>query len=327
MRAAGIRAFGDVNVLENMTLEPRVAGEGEVRVRVQFAGLNAIDTHVRRGAFLGRGDKHDWPLVLGYEGAGIVENVGPGVSRIMVGDRVAWCGFAGSHAELAVVPEWRLTSIPETVPLDVATALQLDGLLAHALGVSVFPVKDGDRVLVQGAAEPACQLLIQIAKGQGATVIASVNRDIEAGAAKAAGADHVLTIDGGHVADAVRHLTDGYGCHVVYDWIGRSTFRSSLAACGRRGVLVLNGGASGPVEPVPPEQLAAAGSVFLTRPHLGDFLQTSDEIAWRMSDLLTAWGQGSLDVPVGRYLPLEGAREGHLAIEAGTASGKILIKL
>lgn len=327
MRAVGIRAFGGVDIVENLNIEPRLPGDGEVRVLVRFAGLNPIDTHVRKGAFLGREGREAWPLVLGYEGAGEVEQVGPGVTSLKAGDRVAWCGLAGSQAELAIVPEWRLMPIPAAVPMDVAVALQLDGLLAHALSVSVFPLKEGDRVLMQGATEPASQLLIQIAKAQGATVIATVNRAIEAGAPKAAGADHVLAIEGGRIGEQVRELTGGLGCHVVYDAIGRTTFASSLAACARRGVLALYGGTSGPVEPVAPEMLAAAGSIFLTRPHLGDFLQTREEIAWRMGDLLTAWSHGGLKVEIGRYLPLEGAREGHIALDAGTATGKILVKI
>lgn len=328
MRAVGIKAFGGVEAVETMTLEPPSPGEGQVRIRVSFAGVNPIDVHVRKGAFLGSdAQKPDWPLVLGYEGAGEVDEVGPGVGGLRPGDRVAWCGTAGSHAELAVVPAWRLFPVPPSVPLDVACALQLDGLLAHALTVTVFPLTAGDKVLAHAASDPATQLLIQIAKAQGAMVIATVRRAVDQGAALACGADHAVSLEDRSWPQRVRELTGGSGCHVVYDAYGRDTVDGSMAACRRRGMVVLHGGHSGPVEHVRPEQLAASGSLYLTRPHLSDFMQDAEELRWRMGGLVEAWQGNKLQVRIGRILPLEAAREGHLAIEAGTAPGKILIKI
>jgi NADPH2:quinone reductase len=299
-----------------------------VRVKVAFAGVNPIDVYVRRGAYLGRGEKEPvWPLVLGYEGAGAVEAVGADVEGLAPGDRVAWCGFPGAHAEAVNLPAWRLVRVPEKMPLDVACALQLDGMLAHALSVSVFPIRSGDSVLIQSGADPAALLLIQIAKAQGADVIATVARESDVGGPKSAGADQVIVLAGGDPVAIIRSATRGQGCHVVYDAFGKSTIAASMACCRRRGVVVLHDGHTGPVEAVRPDDLAASGSLYLTRPHLADFLQDATEVHWRMEGLFEAWLNGRLHVGVGRILPLEAARDGHLAIEGGTATGKVLLKI
>lgn len=328
MRAIGIRAFGGPEVLESLQIEPRQPDAREVRVRVEFTGVNPIDVHVRRGAFLGRAQSASaWPFILGYEGAGVVEALGPEVVEFAPGDRVAWCGCPGAHAELVVLPSWRLVRVPEDMPLDIACSLQLDGMLAHALAVSVFPIKSGDRVLVHSGADPASLLLTQIAKAQGAEVIATVARDSEVGGPRSAGADHIVTLASGDAVEQIRSATRGQGCNVVYDAIGKDTIAISIACCRRRGVVVLFDGRSGAVDAVRPDDLAAAGSLYLTRPHLADFMQDATEVQWRTGGLFDAWRQGLLKVGGGRILPLEGAREGHLAIEGGTAAGKILLKV
>ena len=328
MRAIGIKAFGGPEVLEALAVEPRSPEADEVRVNVAFAGVNPIDVHVRRGAFLGRGQKAPaWPLILGYEGAGIVDVVGSRVEGLAPGDRVAWCGCPGAHAEAVVLPAWRLVRVPENMPLEMACALQLDGMLAHALSVSVFPIKSGDRVLIQSGADPAALLLTQIAKAQGAEVIATVARDSDIGGPRSAGADHVIALDSGDPVASIGAATRGQGCHVVYDAFGKDTIATSIACCRRRGVVVLHDGHSGPVDTVRPDDLAASGSLYLTRPHLADFMQDATEVRWRMEGLFDAWLQGRLKVGGGRILPLEAAREGHLAIDDGTAAGKILLKV
>lgn len=328
MRAIGIKAFGGPEVLEALSIEPPALPSGFARIKVAFAGVNPIDTHVRRGAFLGRDQKAPvWPMVLGYEGAGTVEAVAPDAEGVKVGDRVAWCGLPGAHAETIVVPAWRLVPVPEKIPLDIACALQLDGMLAHALSVSVFPIKAGDRVLIQSGADPAALILIQIARAQGAEVIATVTADSEVGGPRAAGAHHVVVLAPGNPAEAIRSMTGGEGCHVVYDAIGKDSIASSIACCRRRGMVVLHAGHSGPVEKIRPDDLAAAGSLYFVRPHLADFMQDATEVRWRMEGLFDAWLQGRLKVSVGRILPLEAAREGHLALEARTAAGKILLKI
>ncbi len=328
MRAVGIKAFGGPEVLEILDLKAADPGPGQVQVKVAFAGVNPIDVHVRRGAYLGSVQRPpEWPMVLGYEGSGEVETVGSGVDGIKPGQRVAWCGQPGSHAETANVAAWRLMPVPDQMPLDIACALQLDGMLAHALCVTAFPVGAGDRVLVHAGADPTSQLLIQIAKGQGAEVIATVARDTDKGAPKAAGADHVIGLAGGDAVAAIRELTGGAGCHVVFDSVGRDTIAASIACCRRRGMVVLFGGQSGAVDTIRPDDLAAAGSIYLTRPHIADYMQDATEVRWRMAGLFDAWAAGQLKVGIGRILPLDGTREGHLAIEAGTAAGKILIKM
>ena len=328
MRAIGIKAFGGPEVLAAMTIEPVPPTAGQARVRVAYSGVSSLEVHVRRGAFIGEAARSpDWPLVLGYEGSGVVETVASDVEGLTVGDRVAWCGASGAHAEAVTLAAWRLVRVPQEMPLDVACALQLDGMLAHALTVSVFPIKAGDRVLVQSGADPAALLLTQIAKVQGAEVIATVSRESDVGGPGAAGADHTIVLGTDDPEGRILAATGGQGCHVVYDAIGRDTIRLSLACCRRRGVVALHDGHSGPVETVRPDDLAAAGSLYLTRPHLADYMQDAAEVRWRMEGLFEAWLKGLLKVGIGRILPLEAAREGHLALEGGTATGKILLKI
>ncbi|MDX2157486.1 MAG: quinone oxidoreductase [Hyphomicrobiaceae bacterium] len=328
MRAVGIKAFGGPEVLEMMTLGDPEPGPGDVRVKVMFAGVNHIDVHVRRGDFRGADRPPLEPLVLGYEGAGEVDAVGAGVTAIEPGARVAWCCVPGSHAERMVVPAWRLVPVPASVPLDIACALQLDGALAHALTVSAFPVRADDWLMVQGGAEVVSQLVIQVAKAQGARVIAIVRREVDAAVPRAVGADlTIVATDGGRVVEQVREATGGQGCHAVLDGVGRDTIATSIACCRRRGVVVLYGAVSGAVDAIRPDDLAAAGSIFLTRLHLPDYMQDAAEVRWRSGDLLDAWQAGQLRFDVGRILPLDGAREAHRALEGPTATGKILLKL
>ncbi len=328
MRAIGIRAFGGLGVLETLAVEAPPLAIGMVRVKVAYSGVNWIDVHVRRGAFLGRqSGSQDWPVILGYEGTGMVDAVGDGVEGFSVGDLVAWCGVPGAHAELALVPAWRLVPVPKAMPLDVACALQLDGVLAHALSISVFPIQSGDRVLVQSGADPAALLLIQIAKALGATVIAMVPTEADGSAPRAAGADHVVVLEAGAAAGQIESATDGQGCHVVFDSLGRDSIDMSFASCRRRGMVVLYDARSGPVEQISPVDLAASGSLYLARPHLADFLQDAAEVRWRTGGLFDAWQSGRLKVGIGRILPLDAAREGHLALESGAAAGKILLQI
>jgi NADPH:quinone reductase len=328
MRAVGIRSFGDVDVLEVSTVADPVPGAGEACVKVAYAGVNRIDVDVRRGSFASAGGVLSAPLLLGYEGAGEVEAVGSGVTDVAPGDRVAWCCVPGSHAERAVVPVWRLVKVPEAMPLDIACALQLDGVLAHALTVSAFPVRAGDWLLIQGAAEGVGPMLIRIAKALDARVVAVVRREIDATGPRAAGADAVVvSSDGAEIVRRVRETTGGQGCNAVFDGVGRDTIDASIASCRRRGVVVLYGASSGAVDSVSPDALATAGSIFLTRLHLPDFMQDETEVRWRTGDLFAAWAAGRLEVNVGRILPLDGAREAHLALEAPIPSGKILLRM
>jgi NADPH2:quinone reductase len=328
LRAVGIRKFGGPEALEVLAIEPKAAKAGQVRVAVAFASVDPVDVHVRRGAYLGSAARvPEWPLVLGYEGAGTVESIGPEVTDIAVGDRVAWCGVAGAQAELATIPAWRLARVPERMPLDVACALQLDGLLAHALTTSVFPIGRGDTILIQAGGDAAGLLTTQLAKSRGATVIVTVPRTTDAGGPRAAGADLVLALEDGDVSDRIREATGAQGCHAVFDAGGRETFPASLANCRRRGVIALLASRTGPTGAIWPEDLAAAGSVYVTRVHLGDYLRDAAETRWRARELMDGWLAGQLEARIGRIFPLAAAREGHIAIESGMATGKILIQI
>ena len=327
MRAIGIRSFGGPEVLEAVTIPVPEPPAGSVRVKVAYTGVNPIDVHIRRGAFLGRSRADpSWPMVLGYEGVGTVDALGDGVEGVAMGQSVAWCGVPGAHAEMAVVPAWRIVPVPDRLPLDIACALQLDGMLAHALAVSVFPIRPGDSILVLAAADPAALILIQIAKAQGARVIAAVENGADVGGPTNAGADRVVDMSAEDLSAIVTAETGGEGCHAVFDAFGQPTIASSIACCRRRGMIVLHGGHRGPVDTISTGALAAAGSLYFCRPHLSDFMQDATEVRWRMGGLFEACLEGQLKVGPGRILPLEAAREGHLTLEAGTAAGKILLK-
>lgn len=328
MRAIGIRKFGGPEVLEALAVAVPEAPAGAVRVKVAFTGVNPIDVHVRRGAYFGR-DRSEpaWPMLLGYEGAGTIDALGTDVEGFTLGQRVAWCGVPAAHAEMAVVPAWRLVPVPDRLPLDIACALQLDGMLAHALSTSVFPIKAGDCILVLAAADPAALILIQIAKAQGARVIAAVESEADVGGPSSAGADRVVVLSTSDLPAAISGETQGEGCHAVFDAFGQATIASSIACCRRRGMIVLHGAHRGPVDTIRTDELAAAGSLYFTRPHLSDFIQDAIEVRWRMEGLFEACLAGMLKIGPGRILPLAAAREGHLALETGTAAGKILLKV
>lgn len=327
MRAVGIRAFGGLEALEIMSVPDPAPGPGEALIRTAFAGINFVDVYMRRGDYA-KTARHggELPMVLGREGSGEVVQVGTGVTDIKVGDRVAWCITQGAYAEFAVVPAWRLVLVPTEVPLDVACALQLQGSTAHYLALSTFPIKAGDTVLVHSAAGGVGQLLTQIASGLGATVIATVGSEAKIAIAKSRGADHVIDTSKEDFLPRVMEITGKRGCHAVYDAVGKDTIARSIAACRRRGVVALYGGASGAVEAVNPQALAEAGSVFLTRPHLADYLQDAAEVRERSGDIMSAWQAGALKVTIDRVWPLEGAREAHRTIEARQTTGKLLLK-
>ena len=327
MRAVGIKAFGGLDALELLQVREPEPGPGEAVVKVAFAGVNFVDVYMRNGAYANSArNGGDLPMVLGREGAGEVVKVGAGVTDVKRGDRVAWCITQGSYAELAVVPSWRLVPVPSDVPLDIACALQLQGATAHYLATTTFPIQAGDAVLVHSGAGGVGQLLIQIAKAQGAIVIATVGNDAKAAIAKARGADHVIVYTKEDFLPRVMEITEKKGCSAVYDAVGRDTIARSIKACRRRGVVALYGGASGAVDNISPQALAEAGSVFFTRPHLADYMQDAAEVRERCNDLLGAWKAGHLKVAIDRVYPLDGVREAHQTIEGRGTTGKLLLK-
>ena len=320
MHAVQLQSHGGPEVLEYVDLalpEPR---PGEARVALEAVGVNFIDIYYRTGAY-----KAELPLIPGQEGAGRVDAVGEGVTDIAVGDRVAYAMHTGAYVEHATVPASKLVPIPEQVGTAVAAAAMLQGMTAHYLTHSTYPVKPGDQVLVHAAAGGAGLLLCQIAKRLGARVIGTVSTEEKAGLAREAGADEVILYTEQDFVRETRRLTDGAGVHVVYDSVGKTTLDGSLNVLRPRGYLVLFGQSSGAAEPLDPQVLNARGSLFLTRPTLGHYVQNRDELLWRANDLFNWIAAGELSVRVDRTFPLAEAAEAHRALESRRTTGKLLL--
>jgi NADPH:quinone reductase len=319
-RAVVVRATGGPDALEFTDVAAKSPGAGELLVDVAAAGVNFIDCYHREGRY---------PLPLpfgpGVEGTGRVSAVGADVSGFAVGDRVAWSQTQGSYAEQAVVPARDAVPVPDGVDDDTAGALLLQGLTAHYLVASTYPVQKGDTVLVHAAAGGVGLLLVQLAKARGARVIGTVSTEAKEALAREAGADEVIRYDLTDFAPAVRELTDGAGVAAVYDGVGKTTFDGSLASLKPRGMMALFGASSGAVPPVDPQRLNQAGSVFLTRPSLGAHLATREELEWRVGELFEAVTDGSLTVRVGGRYPLAEARRAHEDLEGRRTTGKLLL--
>lgn len=325
MRAIEATAAGGPDVLTLVELPDPEPAADEVLVRVAAAGVNFIDTYRRSGAY-----PMPFPHVVGTEGAGEVVAVGADVSEIAVGDRVAWSTSRGSYAELQTVRESHALPVPAGVSDEVAGALLLQGLTAHYLTTSTFPVAPGHDVLVHAAAGGVGLLLTQLAAQRGARVIATVGSADKERLAREAGANDVIRYreldDLTHDLPAeVRALTGGRGVHAVFDSVGKDTFDASLASLQRRGMLVLFGASSGAVPPLDPQRLNAAGSLFLTRPKLDDHTATRDELTWRAGELFEAVLAGTLDVQIGATFPLADAADAHRALESRSTTGKVLL--
>jgi len=325
VRAIQASAAGGPDVLELVELPDPTPGPDEVLVRVAAAGVNFIDTYRRTGHY-----PAPFPHVVGSEGAGEVVAIGTDVTEVTVGDRVAWSSAPASYAELVRVRESHVLPVPTGVDLQVAAALPLQGMTAHYLVTSVFPVAPDHDVLIHAAAGGVGLLLTQLAAARGARVIATVGTADKERLAREAGAAEViryrdlddLTRD---LPASVRALTDGQGVHVVYDSVGKDTFEASLASLRRRGTMVLFGSSSGPVPPFDPQRLNNLGSLFLTRPTLGDYTATRDELVWRSRELFDAVLAGALDVRIGSTFPLADAADAQRALESRSTTGKVLL--
>jgi NADPH2:quinone reductase len=318
MRAVVVPRHGGPEVLtvqERPTPEP---GPGEVLVDSAAAGVNFIDTYQRSGVY-----PVQTPFVPGSEGAGRVAVLGPGVTDLAVGDRIAWSSAPGSYAEQVIVRADQAIGVPDGLPDDVAAGALLQGMTAHYLAYSTHPVSAGDTVLVHAAAGGVGLLLTQLVKLCGGRVIGTVSTDEKEALARGAGADEVLRYEG--FSEATRELTGGRGVDAVYDGVGRATFDGSLAALRPRGMMVLFGGSSGQVPPVDPQRLNAGGSLFLTRPKLGDYTATRDDLAWRAGDILEGIAAGKLDLRIGERYPLEEAARAHQDLESRRTTGKLVI--
>ena len=328
MRAVAVTRFGGPEVLELIDAPAPQPKAGEALVRIEVAGINFIDIYMRSGRYA-RSATYQTPLpmTIGMEGGGVVAAVGEGVTHVKPGDRVAYCIVRGSYAELACVPAWRLVRLPDDVPVDVGTTLMLQGLTAHYLTHSAFRIEPGSVALVHAAAGGVGQLLVQLVKLRGGTVIATTGSEEKAAIAKARGADHVILYRRDDFRAAVMDLTQGRGADVVYDAIGRDTIAGSIRSLRKRGVCINYGGTSGLVESVNPLELGEAGSIWFTRPHLADYLRTADEIGERASALFDAWRAERLAVTIDREYPLAAAAEAHRCIEGGETRGKLLLRV
>lgn len=297
----------------------------KVRVEVEAAGVNFIDTYRRSGVY-----KVDFPHVPGSEGAGTVIEVGADVTWAHQGDRVAWCSTSGSYAEQVILGPADCYAVPRGVDTDTAAAAMLQGLTAHYLTNSSFPLADGHTALVHAGAGGVGLLLTQMAVERGARVITTVSTGAKAELSRAAGASEVIRYDKfgdltSELPRAVTELTKGRGVDVVYDGVGKATFDASLASLALRGTLVLFGGASGQVPPFDLQRLSAGGSLTVTRPSLGHFLHTREERAWRAEELFGAIATGALDVRIGARFPLNEAADAHRALEGRKTTGKVLL--
>ncbi len=326
MRAIQVRRYGGPEELVQWELGVPEPGPGEALVRITHAGVNFTDIYTRQGVYRhSQTYRNQPPFVPGMEATGIVDSVGEGVEHVSCGDRVAYCLSLGAYAEYAVVPAWRLVLVPPELDSTIAVSLMLQGCTAHYLTHSLFALESGQVCLVHAAAGGVGQLLLQLARLRGARAIATVGNEEKAAIATELGADPVIRYHEVKFDDAVLEATDGRGVDVVYDGVGRSTFSGSLRSLRARGTLALFGGASGAVESVTPLDLAEAGSVFFTRPHMADYMASSEEIAWRAGDMFRFAIHGDIKVRIDRRFALAEASEAHRVMEQGGTRGKLLL--
>jgi NADPH2:quinone reductase len=320
MQAIRIEANGGPDVMRYADVPRPAPKPGEVLVQVEAAGVNFIDTYQRSGQY-----RIALPAVLGLEAAGTVAEVGGGVTGFGVGDRVAYQGVHGAYAEYAAVPADRVVSLPDGVSAKQAAAVMLQGMTAHYLACSTFPLRDGHTCLVHAAAGGVGLLLCQIANHRGARVIGTVSTHEKAALARAAGAHDVIVYTEQDFETEVRRITDGAGVDVVYDSVGKDTFDRSLSCLKPRGTMVLYGQSSGPVPPFDPQLLNRRGSLFLTRPSLQHYVATRAELLERAGEVLGWVRDGALTVRIGLELPLSQAAEAHRRLEARLTTGKVLL--
>lgn len=326
MRAIQASRAGGPDVLELVEMPDPEPGADEVLVRPAAVGINFIDTYRRSGKY-----PMPFPHVPGDEGAGVVVAVGRDVLDLVVGDRVAWADAPGSYAELVRVPASRALRVPDGIEIEVAAALPLQGLTAHYLATSTHAVAQGEVILVHAGAGGVGLLLTQLATARGATVITTVSTAEKEELSRAAGAAEVIRYDQfddltAQLPQRVRALSDG-GVQVVYDGVGRTTFDASLACLRRRGLMVLFGASSGPVEPFDLQRLNAGGSLYVTRPTLGHYIVTREELQGRAAELFAAMVAGTLHVRIGARFPLGEAASAQRALEGRATTGKVLLDI
>jgi NADPH2:quinone reductase len=297
-------------------------GPREAIVKVAYSGVNFIDVYFRTGLY-----KADPPIILGSEASGTVESVGPEVTEVAPGDRVAYAMVRGSYAEYAVVPAGMLAKIPDRVDLATAAAVILQGMTAHYLTHSTFPLAPGHTCLVHAAAGGTGGLVVQMAKHRGARVFGTVSTEAKAQEIRTLGVDEAIIYTSQDFETEVKRLTNGRGVDVIYDSVGKTTFDKGLNVIRPRGMMALFGQSSGPVAPFDPSLLNAKGSLFLTRPSLAHHILTRDEILWRVGDLMNYIASGIVTVRVAGTYPLAEAAQAHTDLESRKLAGKLLLKV
>ena len=320
MKAIRIHTPGGPEALKLDDVPEPTPAPGQALVKLAAAGVNFIDVYFRTGMY-----KAPLPLTLGLEGAGVVTAVGTGVTDVKIGDIVAWTGVPGSYAQMTVVPADRLVKLPPGVEPKVGAAAMLQGLTAHYLVRSSYPLKKGDTCLVHAAAGGMGLLLCQMGKMLGATVIGTVSTEEKAALAKGAGAEHVILYTQQDFEPEVKRITSGRGVDVVYDGVGATTFDKSLNCLRPRGYMILFGAASGPVPSLDLQVLNVRGSLFLQRPSLNHHIAAREELLQRAGEVLGWIKEGKIKLRIEHQLPLAQAAEAHKALEGRKTTGKILL--
>ena len=320
MKAVRIHAPGGPEVLKYEDVPEPQPKAGEAVVKVDAAGLNYIDVYYRSGQY-----KAELPMTLGLEAGGTVTAVGPNVTEVRVGDKVAYTGVAGAYAQYAAVPAQRLVVLPAGVSTRQGAAAMLQGMTAHYLACSTYPLKRGDTCLVHAAAGGVGLLLCQIAKMRGARVIGTVSTEAKAKLAREAGADEVILYTTQDFEAEAKRLTSGRGVQVVYDSVGKTTFEKGLNCLAPRGLMALYGQSSGPIGTFDPQVLNQKGSLFLTRPSLVHHVATREELLQRAGEVLGWIRDGKLRLRTEFEFPLKDAAEAHRALEGRKTTGKVLL--
>ncbi|MBL8176763.1 MAG: quinone oxidoreductase [Bryobacterales bacterium] len=321
MKAIRVHETGGPEQMKVDQIDIPPPGPKQALVKINTSGVNFIDIYFRTGLY-----KADAPFTLGMEASGVVEAVGEGVSEVAVGDRVAYAMTRGSYAEYAVVPSATLVKVPDGVALEAAASVMLQGMTAHYLSHSTFPLENHHTALVHAAAGGTGALLVQMAKMRGARVIATAGSAGKAARAKAVGADEVILYAEQDFEAEARRLTGGAGVDVVYDSVGAATWEKSLGSLKPRGMIVSFGNASGAVPAVQPLVLSTKGSLFLTRPTLASYCATREELLWRAGDVLRWLAAGTLQTKVHRVYGFEEAAQAHMDLAGRVSAGKLLLK-
>jgi NADPH2:quinone reductase len=320
MKAIQVSQVGGPEVLKLVNLPSPDPKSNEALVQIKAAGVNFIDVYFREGRY-----PAPLPFINGQEAAGVVVAVGSDVRTLRLGVRVAYSNVLGSYAEYAAVPADRLVKIPDELDFNQAAAAMLQGMTAHYLSHSTYPIKSGNTVLIHAAAGGVGLLLVQMAKNLGARVIGTAGSEEKAQLARDAGADEVIVYTEQDFETETRRLTEGQGVHAVYDGVGKDTFEKDLNVLRQRGYLVLFGGASGPVPPFDLMQLTKHGSLYITRPSLQHYVATREELEQRSHDVLQMIVRGDLKLRIHKTYPLEEAQQAHRDLEGRKTAGKLLL--